>query len=88
MSSLLLGQVDIVARGEPQSTSWASDKDLWKSLNTSTFTYTVSQSLSWMKKAGNVKLAVESSTSTKCRDGGTGRRSGLKIASSSLRKIH
>ena len=32
MSSLLLRQVDIVAREEPQSTSWASDKDLWKSV--------------------------------------------------------
>ena len=41
MSSLLLSQVDIVARGEPQSTSWASDKDLWKSMNTSTFTFTI-----------------------------------------------
>jgi len=52
---LLLSQVDIVARGEPQSTSWAGDKDLWKSVNTSTFTFTVSQLLSWMKKTENVK---------------------------------
>ena len=29
---------DIVAREEPQSASWASDKDLWKSMNTFTFT--------------------------------------------------
>jgi len=41
---------DIVAREEPQSDSWASDKDLWKSINTFTFTGTVSHSLSWMKK--------------------------------------
>ena len=62
-----------------ESTSRASDKDLWKSTNTSTFTCTVSQSLSWTKKTQNVKYAVKSGTSTKCRDGGTGRRSGLKI---------
>src|ERR1700751_288700 len=79
MSSLLLSQGDIVTRGEPQSTPWARDRDLWKSMNTFTFTCTVSQSLSGMKKTENVKLAVESSTTTKCRDGGTGRRSGLKI---------
>src|SRR5579864_9013428 len=29
--SLLLGRGDIVAQEEPQSDSWASDKDLWKS---------------------------------------------------------
>lgn len=29
---------------------WASDKDMWKSVKTSTFTYTVSQSLSWKKE--------------------------------------
>jgi hypothetical protein len=52
---LLLGQKDIVARGEPQSTSEASDKDLWKSMNTFTFTCTVSQSFSWVKKAESVK---------------------------------
>jgi hypothetical protein len=34
MSSLLLGQVDIIAREELRSTSQAGDKDLWKSMNT------------------------------------------------------
>jgi hypothetical protein len=32
MSSLLLDQRDIVAREEPQSTSQAGEKDLWKSM--------------------------------------------------------
>ncbi len=41
---------DIVAREEPQSASWANDKDLGKSMNTFTFTRTVSHSLSWTKK--------------------------------------
>jgi hypothetical protein len=50
MSSLLLGQVDIIAREELQSTSQAGDKDLWKAMNTSTFTFTVSHLLSWTKK--------------------------------------
>ncbi len=48
---LLLSQVDIIAGEEPQSTSSASDKDLWKSRNTCT----VSQSLSGMRKTENVK---------------------------------
>jgi len=55
MSWFLLGQVDITAREEPQSTSQAGDKDLWKSVNASIFTFTVSQSLSWMGKTKNVK---------------------------------
>jgi hypothetical protein len=62
-----------------KGTSQARNKYLWKSMNTSTFTYTVSQSLSRVKKTSNVKPVVDSSTSTKRRDGGTGRRSGLKI---------
>jgi len=39
---------DIVAREEPQTASWASDKDLWKSMNTFTFACTVSHLWFWI----------------------------------------
>ena len=44
-----------------------------------TLCYTVSHLLFGRRKNGNREQAVKSSTSTKRRDGGTGRRSGLKI---------
>ena len=53
----------------------ARGKKPWKSAKNDTVTH-----LSfWMATEQNAQLTVESSTSTKCRDGGTGRRSGLKI---------
>src|SRR5271155_5735204 len=53
--------------------------DLWKSARTDTLSYTVAHSSFWMKNGKEHKQVVKSGTSTKSRDGGTGRRSGLKI---------
>ena len=69
--------------------SWASKREnelhrqneagLCKSSKSATLCYTVSHLLFGRRKNRNREQAVKSITSTKCRDGGTGRRSGLKI---------
>jgi hypothetical protein len=56
----------------------ANDDDLCKTPNTFTLHCTVSHSSFWKTKEHSKKQAVKSSTSILSRDGGTGRRSGLK----------
>ena len=55
-----------------------NDNDLCKSANTFTVCCTVSHLLFWTAKQEEYKCALDSATSKKSRDGGTGRRSGLK----------
>src|SRR5579864_7970026 len=61
------------------SVSRAADKKLWKSAKTRDVPSYIVSHLSFWDSNEVEREAVESSTSTKCRDGGTGRRSGLKI---------
>src|SRR5579864_9776702 len=61
------------------SVSRAADKKLWKSAKTRDVPSYIVSHLSFWDSNEVEREAVKSSTSTKCRDGGTGRRSGLKI---------
>ena len=93
--SLTIDSLTIVVKsrtGAPYLGWWASEPEnesrhfigknevgLCKSSKSATLCYTVSHLLFRRRKNRNREQAVKSITSTKRRDGGTGRRSGLKI---------
>ena len=62
-----------------QSASGQHDNGVWESAKTDTLSYTVAHSSFWMKSENGHKQVVKSGTCKQSRDGGTGRRSGLKI---------
>ena len=55
-----------------------NDNELSRSAKTDTLYYTVAHLSFWMKREQSHKLVVKSCTCKQSRDGGTGRRSGLK----------
>jgi hypothetical protein len=71
--------VGIKARERVAAFHRQNEVGLCKSSKSGTLCYTVSHLLFGRKKNRNREQAAKSGTSTKRRDGGTGRRSGLKI---------